>query len=123
MRSLSISSSQAGDPDAWVFAYGSLLWDPVFESDESRVAIARGWHRSFCFWVKRGRGTLDRPGLMMALDRGGHCRGMAFRLRRDTLREDVERLLRREVITKPWINLPRMLRLTELPPVSTGHLA
>ena len=48
----------------------------------------------------------------MALDRGGQCRGVAFRLRRGTLREDIERLLRREIITKPWINLPRMLRLT-----------
>src|SRR4051812_25734323 len=60
----------------WVFAYGSLLWDPVFESVESLSAVAHGWHRAFCFWVKRGRGTIERPGLMMALDRGGQCQGM-----------------------------------------------
>jgi cation transport protein ChaC len=95
----------------WVFAYGSLLWDPVYQSVESRSAIVHGWHRAFCFWVKRGRGTLDRPGLMMALDRGGQCQGMVFRLSQETLTESLGKLFRREIMTKPWINLPKWLRV------------
>jgi cation transport protein ChaC len=93
----------------WVFAYGSLLWDPVFESAKARTATVHGWHRAFCYWVKRGRGTLERPGLMMGLDRGGRCQGMVFRLRDRTLAEDLSKLFRREIITRPWINLPKWL--------------
>src|SRR5215218_2452591 len=93
----------------WLFAYGSLLWNPACGVDESRRAIVHGWHRSFCFRVKRGRGTLDRPGLMMALDRGGQCQGMVFRLPRGRVGESLGELFRREVIIKPWVNVPRWL--------------
>jgi glutathione-specific gamma-glutamylcyclotransferase len=64
----------------WLFAYGSLLWKPAFEFIESKAAVAPGWHRSFCIRIARFRGTPDRPGLMMALDRGGQCRGVIFRI-------------------------------------------
>src|SRR5215208_5143027 len=96
--------AQGPTGDVWLFAYGSLLWSPACGVDESRRAIVHGWHRSFCFRVKRGRGTLDRPGLMMALDRGGQCQGMVFRLPRGRVGESLGELFRREVIVKPWVN-------------------
>jgi cation transport protein ChaC len=64
-----------GDP-FWVFAYGSLIWKPGFESIEHRRATAHGWHRAFCLKMIRFRGTPDKPGLMLALARGGRCHGM-----------------------------------------------
>src|SRR5215217_9153389 len=59
----------------WLFAYGSLLWKPACEVVEDHRAVVRGWHRAFCFKVPRFRGTPEHPGLMMALDRGGQCKG------------------------------------------------
>jgi glutathione-specific gamma-glutamylcyclotransferase len=94
--------------DAWVFAYGSLLWKPECEVLEGRLACAYGWHRAFCLRVGRFRGTVDRPGLMMALDRGGRCHGMVFRLA-DPVTESLEKLFRRELVTSPPANLPRWL--------------
>lgn len=67
--------------DLWVFGYGSLIWKPEFEVAESRVGTVRGWHRRFCLLQRRFRGTPERPGLVLALDRGGICRGVAFRLK------------------------------------------
>ena len=64
----------------WVFAYGSLLWSPEFAFTETRVGTVRGWHRRFCLLQHRFRGTKERPGLVLALERGGLCRGVAFRL-------------------------------------------
>ncbi|WP_342150889.1 gamma-glutamylcyclotransferase [Methylorubrum sp. SB2] len=64
----------------WVFAYGSLLWNPEFAFTEKRVGTVRGWHRRFCLLQHRFRGTLDKPGLVLALEPGGLCRGVAFRL-------------------------------------------
>jgi cation transport protein ChaC len=62
--------------DLWVFAYGSLIWNPEFKFEESRPAQAKGWHRSFCLTLTRRRGTREYPALMMALDRGGSCKGV-----------------------------------------------
>ena len=64
----------------WLFAYGSLIWKPEIEHVEERIATVRGWHRSFCLKLTRWRGTQEQPGLMMGLDRGGACKGLAFRL-------------------------------------------
>ena len=95
--------------DLWLFAYGSLLWKPACETVESRPAAVRGWHRSFCYRVARFRGTRDRPGLMMALDRGGRCRGMLQRVPRERAAAGLDALLRREVVVKPGVNIPRWL--------------
>lgn len=62
----------------WVFAYGSLMWNPGFPFIESRPALLRGYHRKFCVYSHRYRGTPDRPGLVLGLDRGGSCRGIVF---------------------------------------------
>jgi cation transport protein ChaC len=87
--------ARSPDTDIWLFGYGSLLWKPSFEFAECRMATVPGWHRSFCIRVARFRGTRDRPGLMMALDRGGQCRGMVFRIPADQVRASLGALFRR----------------------------
>ena len=57
--------------DLWVFAYGSLMWRPEFPVAERRLGTVRGFHRRFCLLQRRYRATPERPGLMLALDRGG----------------------------------------------------
>jgi glutathione-specific gamma-glutamylcyclotransferase len=93
--------AQAPSGDVWVFGYGSLLWKPAFEYVESRMASVRGYHRSFCIRVARFRGTRDLPGLMMALDRGGQCKGMAFRIPAEQAPATLGTLFRRELVVKP----------------------
>ena len=70
----------APDGDLWLFAYGSLIWNPGHDFVEHSRAIALGWHRSFCLTLTRWRGTREVPALMMALDRGGSCTGIAYQL-------------------------------------------
>ena len=95
--------------DIWLFAYGSLIWKPEVAHVEERLATARGWQRSFCIKIKRWRGTPDQPGLMMALDRGDECRGVALRLAGATAAESIGKLVRRELSAKPPSQLPRWI--------------
>ncbi len=81
----------------WIFAYGSLIWKPEFEAIDKRRATAFGWHRSFCLHINRWRGSHEQPGLMMALERGGRCDGVIYRLPDDDRVAQIERMLRREV--------------------------
>jgi cation transport protein ChaC len=97
--------------NAWLFAYGSLIWKPECEHVEERCGTAFGWHRSFCFRIWRFRGTRDFPGLMMALDRGGQCKGMLFRPPGHGLYEQVQKLCRREITVKPANTLPRWIKV------------
>jgi cation transport protein ChaC len=101
--------AHAPSSDIWMFGYGSLLWKPEFAFAESRTAKVRGWHRAFCFRVSRFRGTSDKPGLMLALDCGGQCKGMVFRIPAHQVRESLDALFRRELIIKPSINVPRWM--------------
>jgi len=73
------------------------------------MATVLGWHRAFCFRVARFRGTRDKPGLMLALDRGGKCKGMIFRLPADQVEASLDTLFRREVMVKPAVNMPRWM--------------
>ncbi len=94
--------------DVWLFAYGSLIWKPACEFAERRVGLARGWHRSFCLgWDKWFRGSEQQSGIMMSLDRGGQCMGVAYRLPPDAVEANLGRLLRREMRVKPHSHLPR----------------
>jgi cation transport protein ChaC len=68
------------DGHLYVFAYGSLIWRPGFAHAAAHPALLRGYHRRFCLWSHRYRGTPERPGLVLGLDRGGACRGLAFRV-------------------------------------------
>jgi cation transport protein ChaC len=72
--------SQGPDGPLWLFAYGSLIWNRPFPVAEQQQAVAVGWHRSFCLEMPWWRGSPEQPGLMMALDTGGRCRGMIYRL-------------------------------------------
>ena len=83
----------------WVFGYGSLMWNPGFEYSAREIVTAHGFHRALCIrsWVHRG--TQERPGLVLGLDRGGSCKGTAFRVD-DGNRDAVIAYLReRELVT------------------------
>lgn len=83
--------------DIWVFGYGSLMWDPGFRHCEAEPGLLRGWHRSFCVYSHRHRGTPEKPGLVLGLDRGGSCRGTAFRIARRDVEEAMHYLWDREL--------------------------
>jgi cation transport protein ChaC len=100
---------QKPDSDIWIFAYGSLIWNPIFPFVEQRVGTIYGWHRRFCIWVPRGRGTPDNPGLVLALDRGGSCRGIAYRIAAADVPSELLLLWRREMIVGCYI--PRWVRV------------
>lgn len=92
-----------------MFAYGSLIWKPAFESVEQQRATAFGWHRSFCLDMVRWRGSAEQPGLMMALERGGRCNGVIYRLPEGEKPLQIERLLRREISDHESIGSVRWL--------------
>jgi len=84
------------DP-VWVFAYGSLMWNPEMAFAETRSAVLHGYHRRFCLYSRDYRGTPERPGLVLGLDRGGSCRGLARLLPAETLGVAIDRLWAREM--------------------------
>jgi cation transport protein ChaC len=102
---------QLNGASLWIFAYGSLIWKPDFEHIEEITCKAYGWRRSFCLNISRWRASPEQPGLMMALDRGGSCKGVAYRLPQTDVKAQILRLLRRETTYKEglasvrWINL------------------
>lgn len=83
----------------WVFAYGSLIWNPLFPVAEQRIARIYGYHRSFCLWSRVGRGTRDNPGLVLGLDDGGTCTGLVLRIDAAHARDELALLWRREMVT------------------------
>lgn len=105
----SILNSHPPGAACWLFAYGSLIWKPEIPHVAEMRGLARGWHRSFCFRVTRFRGTRAAPGLMMALDRGGQCGGMLYRLGDEDLPAQVNKLFRREFTVKPANCQPRWI--------------
>jgi cation transport protein ChaC len=100
-----------GTQPVWIFAYGSLIWEPEFCFVEAEPALLRGYHRSCCLYSFDYRGTRERPGLVLGLDRGGSCRGMAFRLAPEGLQQSLDRLWQREMTPAPPVYEPRRLRV------------
>jgi glutathione-specific gamma-glutamylcyclotransferase len=97
--------------DLWVFAYGSLLWNPGFPHSERRPARVRGYHRSLCVYSHVHRGTPERPGLVFGLDRGGACRGLAYRISASDRQPAMEYLRAREQVTPIYIEARLMTEL------------
>ena len=97
-----------GESDLHVFAYGSLIWNPCMEHSGRTAATVRGFHRRFCLWSNVYRGTPENPGLVLALDRGGACRGVAYRLRANVAHKELSLLWRREMFggsyVAKWLN-------------------
>ncbi|HYM30843.1 MAG TPA: gamma-glutamylcyclotransferase [Candidatus Cybelea sp.] len=83
----------------WIFGYGSLMWNPALKVAETRAATVHGYHRWFCLDMHLGRGSPDRPGLMLGLDRGGSCHGMAHRIAPQDVESELEILWRREMLS------------------------
>jgi len=112
------TASTAGAPShgaLWVFGYGSLMWRPGFVYAHRCKAMLRGWRRSLCIYSHVYRGTPEHPGLVLGLDRGGACPGVAFRVE-EALREKTIRYLReREQPTAVYVErmVPIMLESAE----------
>ena len=103
--------------DFWIFAYGSLMWNPGFAFLESHPALVRGYHRAFCVESTHYRGTRERPGLVLGLDRGGACRGRAYKVCRTQGKTVTDYLHEREMLS--GIYEPRWLKATLLPAVGS----
>lgn len=84
--------------DLWIFGYGSLIWNPALRIAERKIASIQGWHRSFCLSMPVGRGTPESPGLVLALDRGGHCNGVAYRIAEMDVQSELQILWGREML-------------------------
>lgn len=94
--------------DVWIFGYGSLMWNPAIHVADSRRAHVRGYHRTFCLTLGVGRGTPEKPGLMLAIDRGGSCTGVAHRIAAEQVESELSILWLREMVSgayEPrWVN-------------------
>lgn len=89
----------------WVFGYGSLIWNPGFPVAERRIARISGWHRSFCMRSIHHRGTVEEPGLVLALDRAraASCTGVAFRVEPGAEEPTLAGLRERELISSAYL--------------------
>ena len=81
----------------WVFGFGSLIWNPAFLYTERQPGRIYGYHREFCLWSRTGRGSPERPGLMLSLESGGSCAGVIYRLAPGTEATELDVLWRREM--------------------------
>ena len=98
------------DRDFWVFAYGSLMWNPGFPFLESRVAKVHGYHRRFCLRSRNYRGNAEVPGLVLGLDRGGSCQGVVFKVSLQEAPRVLDYLFEREMLRDSYH--PRWVRAT-----------
>ena len=104
-REATRSEAMAGrlDRDLWIFAYGSLMWDPALHIVEIRPAALSGFHRRFCLKIEIGRGSKGKPALMAALDEGGECQGLALRIPAHAVDRETEILWMREMIGEGYV--------------------
>jgi len=122
MAAINVSDHESGKGHLWVFGYGSLMWRPGFEYADKVPARLIGEHRALCVYSFDHRGTPEKPGLVLGLDRGGACRGIAFRVA-PKLREAAIEYLRareqtthvyREVMRSVWLNNSSQQRVSAL---------
>ncbi|MFN6463834.1 MAG: gamma-glutamylcyclotransferase [Nostoc sp. DedVER02] len=104
LRSLDkILQQQPPNSDIWIFAYGSLIWNPLIKYVERRAGVIYGWHRRFCTWMILGRGTPENPGLLLGLDRGGSCRGIIYRVAAADVPSELLLIWRREMLAGVYV--------------------
>ncbi len=90
--------------ELWIFAYGSLIWNPLFPHIERCAVTVEGWQRQFCLLAPVGRGTIENPGLVLGLEQGDRCQGIAYRLEvDDNLESELLLLWRREMVVGSYI--------------------
>jgi cation transport protein ChaC len=95
----------------WIFGYGSLMWRPGFDFLRSEPALVHGYHRSLCVYSFVHRGTPEDPGLVLGLDRGGSCHGMAFQIAPDCWHDTIAYLRAREQVTSVYVEKRKTVRL------------
>ncbi|MBT7732295.1 MAG: gamma-glutamylcyclotransferase [Rhodospirillaceae bacterium] len=100
---LSMFSDRKIDQDVWVFGYGSLIWNPAIHFERKDIMTIYGFHRKFCLKTYLGRGNKEAPGLVLALDHGGSCRGIAFKIPAKTAAHELEIIWRREMLSGSYI--------------------
>ena len=100
-------------PDLWVFGYGSLMWHPGFPPAESRIARLHGFHRGLCVWSWVYRGTEKSPGLVLGLDNGGSCLGVAHRVQLADREAAAAYLYEREMVTAVYQPIIVRVRLDD----------
>lgn len=108
-----LPATHSRDEDLWVFAYGSLMWRPGFDFVESALAWVHGYHRSLCIFSHVHRGTPERPGLVLGLDRGGSCQGVAFRVAARDRDRTIHYLRERELVTSVYLEKTIGVRFAE----------
>ena len=99
--------------DLWVFGYGSLMWRPGFDVLERVPAKLIGMHRALCVYSFVHRGTPEKPGLVMGLDRGGMCRGIAYRVAAGKREETIAYLREREQVTSVYLETMRRIAIED----------
>ena len=97
----------------WVFGYGSLMWRPGFEFVSETRARIRGFHRSLCVYSLHHRGTGDLPGLVLGLDRGGSCTGVAFQIAPSKWEATLAYLREREQVSRVYLEATRTVEILE----------
>lgn len=106
-----LAESEFPEGDLWVFGYGSLIWKPGFAFVEQRPARLIGEHRSLCIYSMVHRGTYEKPGLVLGLDRGGACQGVVFRVAAAERKSTVAYLRAREQVTGVYREVMRSVWL------------
>jgi cation transport protein ChaC len=98
-----------GDGEIWLFGYGSLMWNPCIHYLDRQSALLRGFHRNFCLHAPTGRGSPEKPGLMLALKNGGSCRGIAYRIDPAVAEHELSIVWNREMVSGAY--QPKLLKL------------
>ncbi len=97
-----LNTNPNADQSVWIFAYGSLLWNPAFHHTEFHKATLNGYHRDFNLRTYAGRGSIEQPGLVLGLEQGGHCQGQVLKVDPNHIEEELHILWAREMIANSY---------------------